>query len=297
MTSTDNVGYIKRAMAWASALRTSIAAASSRSLSNIFHRTINLATIISVSVIITGCGTDLTIHSPNAGTFYVPNDSEPMHVLISLPDDWNPSDNIMMLRLLDDAGTVVHTQSFVPMTVPTVSIGTAEGLIEGQMRPFAIPASTAAGWYTVEAAAFRTLELGSEIIVGESERFWISRIGPHETDAGLDVNLSPATPPPPPPWNRGGLVDVFLIDMDEVPGFETMGFNCGDPGEPIAMLHKVGSHGDSHRHWLLTRTEDLGIVSRYTLPDDVPAGSDYFIWVTKGPRCNGTSDYFEIAAP
>ncbi len=250
---------------------------------NVLWRSISFVFVIFIAAICGGCGDNLTIHNPNEKTFFLPNDDEPLVVLLSFPDTWEPNSAVMMMLLNEDGG-VERTQGTIPMHAPATI---EPGSIAGQARNFHIPAGTDPGWHTIRAVGFRRLDDGStETIRADSERFWISKIDDDLGNAGLIVVLDDRDGPPT--VHPGGEIEVYSFPWGGTEGVPS-GFSCPDTA-PRVMLFKGGSHGRSHQHWQLEG--DI----RYEIPDDVPLGTHYFIWATQGPQCNGVSSIFPIVA-
>lgn len=246
-----------------------------------------IAVLVTVILFCAGCnGSDIIIHNPDESLFFVPSDDEPMKVLLSLPDTWTEGSPVWSIALLDDAGGTILNQGYVPMNGRVVTVN--PGAIQAQERSLEIPAATSPGWHTLRAVALRGSEgEDPEIVMGESERFWISHVG-FDGNAGLDVFIDAAML-----YRPGDPVLMTLFPYDEI----SDSYDCSAPATDLdVMLFKGGSHGPSHRHWTLDGAYGGSITVTVTLPADVTPGSDYFFHIDKGPTCNGTSDYFQIVA-
>ncbi len=258
---------------------------------NVFWRNISFVFVIITAAISGGCGEDLTIHAPSEKTFFLPTDDEPLTVLLSFPDTWEPSSVVMMMALLDEDGVIVRRQGTIPIDAP---VTIEPGSIAGQARKFNIPAGSTPGWHTIRAWGIRRLDDGTnEVIQGDSERFFVSQIDTDEGDAGMDVLVGDNGPPT---VVAGGAIHTFPLEWADEPFAIAPGFDCSGPDtDRRAMLFKGGSHGISHQHWQLEG--EMGSTEVFTIPADVPPGTDYFLWLSKGPLCNGTSRIFPIVGP
>lgn len=238
------------------------------------------------TLLVAGCnGDDISIHKPDESNFYVPDNAEPLSVLLSLPDGWPEGGPIWSIGLKDEDDTFVYRQGYVPMNGRIVTIN--PGGIEAQERLLAIPETTDPGWHRLEVIALRTTDDGdTEVVSGESGRFWISKVG-FEGNAGLDAFVDSR-------YVAGDPVVITLFPYDEI----SSGYDCSAPVSDIdVMLFKGGSHGASHQHWSLETSGANSFSVTVAIPEDAAPGTDYFFHVDRGVTCNGTSDYFEIASP
>ena len=71
------------------------------------------------------------------------------------------------------------------------------------------------------------------------------------------------------------------------------GDDCNPSQGCRVSLYHGGSHGESHRHWILAE-DVMGSEGDFTLPADVPTDGLAFIRAYKGPRCEGTTSALPI---
>jgi len=206
---------------------------------------------------------DITVHSPNEKTFYIPNTDEPLPILISFPEGMDPGSFIFDIELIDDEGRVIFRRGGPPSRGPLVTIGTQPG----QRQSLNPPEMTTPGWYTVKVYG--------DTFWGESEPFRLSHLGPAMDDHALTVNFPAETT-----FHPGGTIHLTWHDW---------GDDCDSSRGFTVMLFRNGTHGISHSQWLLEMNA-TGTEGDFLIPGDIPTDGLYFIWVDNGPRCEGTTN-------